>query len=76
MQFWKQDMVQSVDTESKEEAEQLLVRNNCKLSSVHLKQLRYQLDLIFSIFTHFFTRFFTRFDPFSPDFTLFFSIQM
>ena len=67
MQFWKQDMVQSVDTESKEEAEQLLVRNNCKLSNVHLKQLRYQLDLIFSIFTHFFTRldpFFTRFDPF------------
>ena len=45
MQFWKQDMVQSADTESKEEAEQLLVRNNCKPLSVHSRQLRYRIDL-------------------------------
>lgn len=79
MQFWKQDMVQSVVTESKEEAEQLLVRNNCKLSSVHLKQLRYQFNLIIFIFTHFLPHF-TNFSPdsthFYPQFTLSFSIQM
>ena len=39
-QFWKQDMAQSADTENNEEAEQLSVRNSCKLWSVHLRPLR------------------------------------
>ena len=70
MQFWKQDMVQSADTESKEEAEQLLVRNNFKLSSVHLKQPRYsELDFKISNFTHILTNFCRKF-------TVLFSIRM
>ena len=69
MQFWKQDMVQSADTESREEAEQLLVRNNFKLSSVHLKQPRYsELVLNLSNFAHF-SNFFRKF-------TVLFSIRM
>ena len=40
MQFWKQDMDQSVGTENNEEAEQLSVHNSSKLLSVRLKQLR------------------------------------
>ena len=63
MQFWKQDMVQSADTESKEEAEQLLVRNNFKLSSVHLKQPRYS-ELVLSNFTHILTNFCLKFTVF------------
>ena len=60
MQFWKQDMAQSADTESKEEAEQLLVRNSCKLLSVHSKQLRYSnctsFYPIFTDFRHFYPK--------------------
>ena len=68
MQFWKQDMVQSADTESREEAEQLLVRNNCKLLSVHSRQLRYRIDLNC-------TKFY-RFSLFLPEIYPIFSIQM